>query len=145
MRQVGLLIIGLFVLGSVSADTPPEKKLEMLKQAFDGAMTCSALSAVNSQRVADAEEWKWRNRSFAFGMLAARFLGDATNKPVTAESLDEALNQYIQALEEMKPDQVAHFETICQAKYAEVDKLCEENGCPNADPAKAESAQNNAG
>ncbi len=107
---------------------------DLLQQAFDGAMTCSAVAALGAEEVADAERWRWDNRSFAFGMLAARFWNDATGEPMSAEQLDQTLNRYAQALIGMEPDQRAMFENGCAGKYADVDKLCEENPCLHSGP-----------
>lgn len=111
---------------------------EALQQAFDGAMTCSALSALNGQQAGKDEVWRWKNRSFAFGMLAAHFYVDATKDKLSNEDMDNMLTEYANSLSAMKPKDREPFDTGCARKYAQVDKLCEVNSCPNAAPGTPE-------
>lgn len=129
LTGVALLAAALPLAAEQTAADP-----DALKRAFDGAMTCSAVAAVGADTVPQAERWRWDNRSFAFGMLAARFWNDATGEPMTGEQLNDALNRYAEALLEMPADQRAGFEIGCEAKYPDVDKLCESNPCIHAGP-----------
>lgn len=108
-----------------------------LQQAFDGAMTCSALSAIKARDVGAEDHWRWGNRAFAFGMLAARFYTDQIKKPVTNEEMDNFLTTYANALGAMPPAQREPFETGCARKYTMTDRMCETNPCPHKAPAPA--------
>jgi hypothetical protein len=112
---------------------PPSK--EALQQAFDGAMTCSALSALLAKTAKPDEAWRWKNRSFAFGMLAANFYVNATQKKLSNEDMDNALTSYANSLQGMSPAEREPFDTGCARKYAQMDKLCEVNECPHSAPA----------
>ena len=101
----------------------------LLKQAFDGAMTCSALTALKADAAAGEAQQLWANRSFAFGMLAVRFYTDLTHEPLSNDELNDALNQYADAMTLMVEEELAPFEAGCGAKYADMDRLCAENGC----------------
>ena len=117
---------------------PPER--EAFEQAFDGAMTCSALTAVKAHQATEAKEaeaWRWGYRSFAFGMLAVRFYTDATKQQLTNEDADNMLTEYANSLVSMTPEQREPFEVGCARKYAEIDKLCEINKCPHTPAADA--------
>lgn len=111
---------------------------EALQQAFDGAMTCSALSALISKTAKADEVWRWKNRSFAFGMLAANFYLSATQNKLSGEDMDNALTSYANSLQGMSPTEREPFDTGCARKYAQIDKLCEVNNCPNAAPGTPE-------
>ena len=113
------------------SETPSK---EALQQAFDGAMTCSALSALIAQTVKADEVWRWKNRSFAFGMLAANFYVNATQDKLSNEDMDNMLTQYANSLQGMTPQNREPFDTGCARKYAQIDKLCEVNECPNSAP-----------
>jgi len=119
----------LFVaLPLVAAEPEPDART-MLKRAFDGAMTCSALTAMEADRALGDMQQTWANRSFAFGMLAVRFYTDLSGGGMSNEEMNEALNQYADALMSMNEEQVAPFRQGCEAKYANVDELCEQNDC----------------
>ncbi|MBX9607317.1 MAG: hypothetical protein K2Y51_13915 [Gammaproteobacteria bacterium] len=125
--------------GAATTEAPgvaPTK--EALKQGFDGAMTCSAVCALAAQGAGKDTAWLWRNRSFAFGMLAAQFYSQASNGQVSREDLDSMLTEYANALQTMSPEARKPFDDGCARKYAAVDQLCKENGCPNAAPAAPE-------
>lgn len=107
------------------------------EQAFDGAMTCSALTAVVAQKAPPAEAWRWGNRSFAFGMLAVRFYTEANKEPLKNEELDGILTQYANALNSMPDAERKQFDEGCARKYADIDKLCEMNDCPRKPPGAA--------
>lgn len=114
---------------------------DMLKQAFDGAMTCAAVTAIIATETPNGERWRWDNRSFAFGMLAARFWQNATQEQMTMKLLDQALNQYAGRIADMEAPQREGYETSCSAKYADVDKLCEINECLHKGPPEVVSEQ----
>lgn len=105
-----------------------------LEQAFDGAMTCSALAAVKALQAGKDEAWRWQNRAFVFGMLAARFYGNATKDPISNEDMDNMLTEYANSLSTMPAAQREPFETGCARKYPQMDQLCEINKCPHAAP-----------
>lgn len=113
------------------SETPSK---EALQQAFDGAMTCSALSALISQTTKADEVWRWKNRSFAFGMLAANFYVNATEDKLSNEDMDNMLTQYANSLQGMTLEDREPFDTGCARKYAQIDKLCDVNDCPNSAP-----------
>jgi len=112
-------------------DAPPASAPDkaVLAQAYDGAMTCSALAALETDSVPADERWLWENRTLAFGILAAHFWNDAHPEPITDKAMDESLNQYTGGLSGMPPDQVAPFMTACAGKFDYVDKFCEANRC----------------
>ena len=122
--------------GEHGQSQPPSK--EALQQAFDGAMTCSALSALIAKTAKPDEVWRWKNRSFAFGMLAANFYVNATQNKLSNEDMDNALTSYANSLQGMSPTEREPFDTGCARKYAQIDKLCEVNQCPNAAPGTPE-------
>lgn len=122
--------------GEHGQSQPPSK--EALQQAFDGAMTCSALSALIAKTAKPDEAWRWKNRSFAFGMLAANFYVNATQNKLSNEDMDNALTSYANSLQGMAPAEREPFDTGCARKYAQIDKLCEVNECPNAAPGAPE-------
>jgi len=162
MKRIAISLVGLVMLGAQAADpappaassappatsaapsageangqsTPPSK--EALQQAFDGAMTCSALSAIISQTAKADEAWRWKNRSFAFGMLAANFYVNATQEKLSNDDMDNMLTQYANSLQGMSPTDREPFDTGCARKYAQIDKLCEVNQCPNSAPGTPE-------
>lgn len=115
---------------------PPSK--EALQQAFDGAMTCSALTAMIAQSAKPDEAWRWKNRSFAFGAVAANFYVNFTQAKLSPEDMDNALTSYANALQGMPAAEREPFDTGCARKYAQIDKLCEVNECPHAAPGTAE-------
>lgn len=117
------------LLAEASADGDEANARTQLKQAFDGAMTCSALTALEADQAIGDMQQTWANRSFAFGMLAIRFYADLTGEPLRNEDMNEALNQYVDALVAMSDAQIAPFREGCAAKYAGVDALCEQNDC----------------
>ncbi len=121
-----------------AAVPPTDANKALLQQAFDGAMTCSAITAINADNAGPEQRWRWENRSFAFGMLAARFWNDATGQPMTAEVLDAALNDYAGKIVAMTPDALAPYDTSCAGKYADMDKLCESNPCLHSGPPPAD-------
>ncbi len=158
MKRIAISILGLVMFGAQAAEpaapatssSPPPTSAapptgaamgqsetpskEALQQAFDGAMTCSALSALISQTAKADEVWRWKNRSFAFGMLAANFYVNATQDKLSNEDMDNMLTQYANSLQGMKPTDREPFDTGCARKYAQIDKLCEVNQCPNSAP-----------
>lgn len=155
MKRIATSILSLVMLGAQAAEpatspSPPATSAapttgaangqsetpskEALRQAFDGAMTCSALSALISQTVKADEVWRWKNRSFAFGMLAANFYVNATQDKLSNEDMDNMLTQYANSLQGMTAQDREPFDTGCARKYAQVDKLCEVNDCPNSAP-----------
>ena len=142
MKSFVLLAL-LVVVGYATAQetAPTEADPNMLKQALDGAMTCSALTAIKASQLPVSEAWQWENRSFAFGMLAARFWYSLFDNPMTSEQLDEMLNKYADRIDELSPDTIAPFEIGCRAKYEDIDALCEQNTCPNAGPPREDDAQ----
>jgi hypothetical protein len=118
----------LHCLHAVAQEATPDQRTQ-LKQAFDGAMTCSALTAMEADQALGDMQQTWANRSFAFGMLAVRFYTDLTGEPLRNEDMNDALNQYADALLAMSEAQITPFREGCAAKYASVDRLCEENDC----------------
>lgn len=112
---------------------PPANR-EALEQAFDGAMTCAALTAIKANQAAPAEAWEWGNRSFAFAMLAVRFYTDATQKPLPHEEINNMLTEYANALIAMPEPKRQPFEEGCGRKYADMDRLCAANACPHKAP-----------
>ncbi len=155
MKRIAISILGLVMFGVQAAEpaapaaspapaadaangqsVPPSK--EALQQAFDGAMTCSALSALISKTAKADEAWRWKNRSFAFGMLAANFYVNATQKKLSNTDMDNMLTQYANSLQSMAPKDREPFDTGCARKYAQIDKLCEVNHCPNGAPGAPE-------
>lgn len=107
---------------------------EALEQAFDGAMTCSALTAVIAQSAAPAETWRWQNRSLAFGLLARNFYFNANKEQLTSEEMDNKLTFYANALQTMPAKERETFDLGCSRKYTQMDKFCEELHCPNKPP-----------
>ena len=131
---IGIFLF-LIVSGAIAQEQAPQiADRATLEQAFDGAMTCSALTAIRASRSPASEAWLWENRSFAFGMLGARFWYSATENALPAAELDKMLNKYADRIDQMPPEQIEPFELGCEAKYADIDKLCEENSCPNTGP-----------
>ncbi len=118
----------------------PEVDKAQYEQAFDGAMTCSALTAIAAQKAPPAEAWRWGNRSFAFGMLAVRFYTESHKEPLKNEDLDGILTQYANALNAMPEAERKQFDEGCGRKYADIDKLCEVNDCPRKPPGAAKSS-----
>lgn len=154
MKPIFAVILGLVACGALAGETIPSAPApvpapatsadstqvptptrEALQQAVDGTMTCSALSAIISRSVAADQAWLWKNRSFAFGMLAANFYANATTEKLSHEELDNMLTQYANSLQGMTPKEREPFDTGCARRYAQIDKLCEQNHCPNAAPA----------
>jgi hypothetical protein len=120
------------VPGAPIADAPAvEPNRAAFEEAFDGAMTCSALTALRAQSAPAGEAAQWNNRSFAFGMLAARFYTEARQQPITHEQMNNILTEYANTLASMPVDQREPFELGCARKYADADKLCELNQCPS--------------
>lgn len=117
-----------------AAPVAPAADKKSLQQAFDGAMTCSALAAIQAETLPLDERWVWDNRSFAFGMLAVRFWNDASDEKMTGKKLDEALNFYAGRLSEMPQELKTGFTESCQQKHADIDKLCEINKCIHDGP-----------
>lgn len=111
-----------------------------LLQAFDGAMTCSAVTALAAEKTPPAEAWLWGNRSFAFGMLAVRFYTEANKKQITSEELNNILTEYANRLNTMPAADFKPFDEGCARKYPDIDKLCEQNKCPRQPPGADESA-----
>ena len=158
MKRIAISILGLVMFGAQAAEpaapatssSPPPTSAapptgaaidqsetpskEALQQAFDGAMTCSALSALISQTAKADEVWRWKNRSFAFGMLAANFYVNATQDKLSNEDMDNMLTQYANSLQGMASKDREPFDIGCAKKYAQIDKLCEVNQCPNSAP-----------
>ena len=77
---------------------------------------------------------------FAFGMLAANFYVSATQAKLTDEDMNNALTSYANSLQGMSPAEREPFDTGCARKYAQIDKLCEVNQCPNSAPGAPEFA-----
>ncbi len=107
---------------------------EALEQAFDGAMTCSALTAIIAQTAAPAEAWRWQNRSLAFGVLARNFYANANHEELSSEDMDNKLTSYANSLQTMPPKERETFDTGCARKYTQMDKFCEQLRCPNVAP-----------
>ena len=107
---------------------------EALEQAFDGAMTCSALTAIIAQTAIPSEAWRWRNRSLAFGLLARNFYANANQEALTSEDMDNKLTSYANSLQTMPAKEREPFDIGCARKYTQMDKFCEELYCPNAPP-----------
>lgn len=105
-----------------------------LEQAFDGAMTCSALTAIIAQSATPTDAWRWQNRSLAFGMLARNFYLNATTAELSAEDMDNKLTQYANSLQAMPPKEREPFDTGCARKFPQMDKFCEQLHCPHAAP-----------
>jgi hypothetical protein len=127
----------------VTAETPeqPERQpyeqvpnMLELARAFDGAMTCAALTYIKADDINDENAWRWANRSFAFGMLAAKFFTDAQHGAVSADDLNGMRAEYTAAFTAMTPAERAPFEESCAGKYADMDRLCEENTCVHTPP-----------
>lgn len=134
-RRIPVLLLTAVFCGPLAAQAPQDPRdPAVLQQAFDGAMTCAAVTAVKADEVAQAERWLWENRSFAFGMLAAQFFSQARSEAMTGEQLDDALNKYANALLEMAPADRAGFETSCGSKYPGMDDLCKQNRCIHEGP-----------
>jgi len=138
MKRLFPVLIALLPLFAVAEDTasptapaaaPEPDQRTVLKQAFDGAMTCSALTAIKGDQIGGEAQQQWVNRSFAFGMLAVRFYTDLTSEPLSNDELNNALNQYADALTAMSEEELAPFEAGCGNKYADMDRLCDENDC----------------
>lgn len=139
MKRLLPVLIALLPLCTIAEDMAPPtepaaapitpEQETLLKQAFDGAMTCSALTALKGDQVMGEAQQQWVNRSFAFGMLAVRFYTDLKSEPLSNDELNNALNQYADALTAMSEEELAPFETGCGNKYADMDRLCEENDC----------------
>lgn len=115
------------------AKAPPHNQ-KALEQAFDGAMTCAALTAIKANDEPPATAWEWGNRSFAFAMLAVRFYTDATQKPLPHEEINNMLTEYANALIAMPEPERQPFEEGCGRKYADMDRLCAANACPHQAP-----------
>lgn len=126
--------------GAPATAAPPGFDRKALEEAFDGAMTCSALTAIKAHEAKEDEAWRWGNRSFAFGMLAVRFYTEATQQPLPREEIDKILTEYANALMAMKAEQRQPFEEGCGRKYADMDRLCEANKCPLAAPGSTAEA-----
>lgn len=130
------------LIGGASSGTFAQQpdRGDLLRQAFDGAMTCSAVAAIKADEVAPDERWRWENRSFAFGMLATQFWTEARGQAMPAEELTKALNTYASALLEMVPLSRAGFEANCESRYADMDTVCESNPCPHKPPPAGDAA-----
>ena len=129
-----LLLVALCgAMAAPLAQEPPADK-DTLRQAFDGAMTCSALAAIEADKAAADSRWQWENGSYAFGKLAAQFWQQATDTPPTGEKMNEALNRYAGSLLGMEAEKVAEYDTACRERHADIDKLCEANTCIHAGP-----------
>ena len=107
---------------------------EALEQAFDGAMTCSALTAIIAQSAAPADAWRWQNRSLAFGLLARNFYSNANKAELSSADMDNKLTSYANSLQTMPAKEREPFDTGCARKYAQMDKFCEQLRCPNVAP-----------
>lgn len=150
MQRIFPVIMALLPLFAAAEDAPApadNERQAQLEQAFDGAMTCSALTAIKADKHEGHEHERWANRSFAFGMLAVRFYTDLTERALSNDELNNALNQYADALITMTEEEIAPFETGCGNKYPDMDQLCVENDCvfpsaatPEQDAGAAESA-----
>lgn len=123
----------LLVCDATSAQAPPDR--DAYAQAFDGAMTCAALTARKAEAAADENAWRWVNRSFAFGMMAAKFYVDARQQALPNEELKAMREKYALALDELSEEQRRPFEQNCAGKYADMDALCEASGCVHDAPA----------
>ena len=121
MKRLFPVLIALLPLCTIAEDRAPPaepaaapitpEQETMLKQAFDGAMTCSALTAIKGEQVMGEAQQQWVNRSFAFGMLAVRFYTDLKSEPLSNDELNTALNQYADALTAMTPGYAAGHPT----------------------------------
>ena len=128
MRITAFAALLFVALPLVAQEAEPDART-LLKRAFDGAMTCSALTAMEADQALGDMQQTWANRSFAFGMLAVRFYTDLSGGAMSNDEMNEALNQYADALTSMSAEQIAPFREGCEAKYANVDELCEQNDC----------------
>ena len=128
-----LTTLTLLVATPLAAQEVPDARAQ-LEQAFDGAMTCAAITAIQAEAEPPETRWQWDNRSFAFGKLAARFWNDATENPMSAKDLDNALNKYAGHIVTMAEADLLPFRDACASKYEDMDKLCQANGCLHAGP-----------
>jgi len=123
---VAALLVACLATAPAHAQAPDA---QAFARAFDGAMTCAALTALHAEAATDDSAWRWVNRSFAFGMIAAKFYIDARREALPNEDLKAMREKYALALGELTPEQRVPFEENCAAKYADMDALCEQNGC----------------
>lgn len=128
MKSFPSIVLLLTTLPLAAQEKAPDQRA-MLKQAFDGAMTCSALTAIKADQALGDAQRTWANRSFAFGMLAVRFYTDLTQKSLSNADMNDALNEYAHSIAAMTPEELEPFESGCAGKYPDMDKLCEENDC----------------
>jgi hypothetical protein len=126
------VVLGVVWSAAVSAQQP---NAQQYLEAFDGALTCSALSYLNTKGMSEDEAWMWANRSFAFGMLAVKFYIDATGDGIPAEKIREMRDQYVKVLEGLSTEKITPFVQVCAQKFAEVDALCREQACLHLPPA----------
>ncbi|MGR8920846.1 MAG: hypothetical protein ACU85V_14620 [Gammaproteobacteria bacterium] len=138
MQRIPMTLFLVLSAPLAAAEAPDAR--QQLRQAFDGAMTCAAITAIEAEKLPPETRWEWDNRSFAFGMLAARFWNDATDNPMSAQDLDNALNKYAGHIVTMTEADLLPFRDSCAQKYADMDKLCKENGCLHAGPPAAPAA-----
>lgn len=120
-------------LAEDAAGAATDAQRAQFKQAFDGAMTCAALTAIKSDAALGDEQQRWANRSFAFGMFAAQIYFQITHKPLSGEELGDAVNQYADALSVKVEEELEPFEKGCAGKYEFADALCRDNQCPFPD------------
>lgn len=149
MKHIAVLFLCILAFGvraaepaASSSPAPPAAETspavaptkEALEQAFDGAMTCSALTAIIAQSAIPSEAWRWRNRSLAFGLLARNFYSNANQEELTSEDMDNKLTSYANSLQTMPAKEREPFDIGCARKYTQMDKFCEELRCPHAAP-----------
>ncbi|MGE0484465.1 MAG: hypothetical protein AB7Q81_10025 [Gammaproteobacteria bacterium] len=140
MRLPSVITCVLVSTMAVAEEPASEQQRLQLKQAFDGAMTCSALAAIKSEAALGDEQKTWGNRSFAFGMFAAQVYSNLTGKPLSGEELGQAVNQYADGLAVMVEEELEPFEKGCAAKYEFADELCRQNECPYSEVVEAAPA-----
>ena len=102
---------------------------QMLKQALDWALTCSALTALESDKAFGPDREQWAARSRGFGLIAAKTYTDLTQKALSLEGLTDALNQYADALTTMLDMDLERYEAGCEGQYEAMDTMCAEHGC----------------
>ena len=127
--------------GFVGSQVALANTQNQLVQAFDGAMTCSAVAAVKAEEPHTEDKQLWANRAFAFGMMATRFFVDAKGEGLSHEQLNNYLNDYAHALLNLPAMEQAGFEEGCAQRYAEMDKFCEANPCAFAPPSEESGAE----
>jgi hypothetical protein len=149
MRFLAVLTCALVTTMAAAEEPAADPQRQQLKQALDGVLRCTALTAIKSEAALGDEQKTWGNRSFAFGMLAVQFYYNLTEKPLSGEELGQAVNQYADALAVMVEEELKPLEKGCGSKYEFADEFCRQNECPypevvEAAPAPPEAEQQSA-